>query len=226
MSAKIIDALTVVAEITGATLSVPAIRGMAMELAQHPEDAVLKALARCKRECKYRLTLADVLERLSVPGGHVGADEAWSIAIQAMDESVTVVMTEEISQAWGVARDVMPDRVGARMAFREVYDRLVQQAKDENRPAHWFPSLGRDKQGRAAPLLEAVRLGRLTNDCAQGLLPAAQPKQQLSIAQANPTSPVSAHHLIAQMRSALRIKNNEKQGKSLDGDDKTGRGNT
>ena len=121
MSAKIIDALTVVAEITGATLSVPAIKGIAMELAQHPEHEVLKALAKCKRECKYRLTLADILERIDQSNGFIGADEAWSLACQAMDESATVVMTEQITQAWGVARDVMPDKVGARMAFRQVF---------------------------------------------------------------------------------------------------------
>ncbi|WP_341237908.1 hypothetical protein [uncultured Limnobacter sp.] len=174
MSAKIIDALTVVAEITGANLTVPAIKGIAMELAQHPEHEVLKALAKCKRECKYRLTLADILERIDQSCGFIGSDEAWSLACQAMDESATVVMTQQIAEAWAVARDVLPDKVGARMAFREVYNRLVEQAKDSGQKPVWFASLGHDTQGREVALNQAVQLGRLSMNQVQQLLPAPE----------------------------------------------------
>lgn len=208
MSAKIIDALTVVAEITGATLSVPAIKGIAMELAQHPEHEVLKALAKCKRECKYKLTLADILERIDQSNGFIGADEAWSLACQAMDESATVVMTEQITQAWGVARDVMPDKVGARMAFREVYNRLVDQAKDAGQQPVWFASLGHDKQGREAPLMQAAQLGRLSMNQVQQLLPAPEqiaPAVALLVNKMNERSrPEVAHAALLALKSKLK----------------------
>lgn len=209
MSAKIIDALTVVAEITGATLSVPAIKGMVMELAQHPEHVVLNALAKCKRECKYRLTLADILERIDQSCGFIGADEAWSLACQAMDESATVVMTDQITQAWAVARDVMPDKVGARMAFREVYNRLIDAAKDQGQQPVWFASLGHDKQGREAPLLQAAQLGRLPMSQVQSLLPAPEaiaPKMQALVDELTKKSnPDVASKALLALKSKLKV---------------------
>lgn len=205
MSANIIDALAVAAEITGATLSAPAMKGIAMELSRFPEDEVLKALAKCRRELKHRLTLADIMERLDKSHGFIGADEAWSLACQAMDESATVIMTDEIAQAWAVARDIMPDRVGARMAFRDVYTRLVDEAKDQGRQPKWFPSLGHDKHGREPVLKQAVQMGRLTYDHVQQLLPAPEPKvKALPTADSKPASPERAMVYLAELKAKMK----------------------
>ncbi|WP_157991427.1 hypothetical protein [Caldimonas tepidiphila] len=92
-----------------------------------------------------------------------GAEEAWAVAIGAADESKTLVWTAEMAEAWGVCRAVFAsgDEIGARMAFREAYIRLVDEARRARRPAAWVTSLGHDAQQRSAAIDKAVELGRL-----------------------------------------------------------------
>ena len=80
------------------------------------------------------------------------------------DEAGSTVWTDEMAAACGVARHLLAegDRIGARMAFKEAYSRLVAQARDDGKPVRWSPSLGHDPGGREAVLQEAVRLGRLS----------------------------------------------------------------
>lgn len=164
---RVLEALAVVAELTGAELSVAAARSFADDLMLYPTEQVLDALSRCRRELKGRLTLASVIERLS--DERPGAEEAW--AMLPMNEDVTVVWTEEMAQAWGIAASLMDDRVAARMAFKEKYTALVQKARTERRPAKWTASLGRDARGRESVLAEALTLGRLSPNYVRGLLP-------------------------------------------------------
>lgn len=124
---------------------------------------------------RFAPTPADLkaqIDRALEKDGRPTADEAWAIAIQLEDEHATVVSNDEISQAWGAARDIMPDRVGARMAFRQAYERLIADARANGRPVNWFASLGMDVQGREGPLQEAVRKGLLLQSHVQNLLPA------------------------------------------------------
>jgi hypothetical protein len=111
--------------------------------------------------------------------GRPTADEAWAIAVQLDDEYATVVSTDEISGAWGAARDIMPDRVGARMAFRSAYERLCSEARANGQAVRWFPSLGRDALAREGVLKQAVQLGRLQYQQIENLLPAPAPKQEV-----------------------------------------------
>ena len=90
-----------------------------------------------------------------------------------------MVWTDPIAQAWGVARHVLPDRVGARMAFGEAYRRELTQARERWQPARWWASLGWEAAGRVGPVLEAVKCGRLSANQAQELLP---PDHQTAIA--------------------------------------------
>lgn len=100
-----------------------------------------------------------------------GAEEAWSIAVKACDESETVMMTNEIAQAWGVAQPIfnLGDEVGARMAFKECYTRLTTSPEA---PAKWWPSPGTDPHKRETALSEARRQGLLPAPQIETLLPA------------------------------------------------------
>lgn len=114
------------------------------------------------------------IEGAAAHDGRPGADEAWSTALVAMDEAETVVWTEETAQAMFIARPVLDagDRVGARMAFKNAYDRLVTDARRHRQPAHWQASLGRDPMRREQALQSAVRVGLLAAPQVAGLLPA------------------------------------------------------
>lgn len=166
MSAKILEAIAVAAEMTGTELSKPAMRAMELELEVFPEDQVLAALARCRRELRHRMTLADILDRVQGSDGRPNADEAWAKALQGMDEDATVVINDEIAEASSVARPIYQagDKTGARMAFREAYDRIVQRNREHRVPVRWWPSLGHDPQGRDAPIREAVDRGLIGHE--------------------------------------------------------------
>ena len=109
---------------------------------------------------------ADLIAQLDAMAGaddRPGAEEAWATAITAADEGETVVWTEETAEAWGIAWPVMAvgDEVGARMAFRESYSRLVASARAARRPRRWQAALGLDRNRQVDALRRAVGLGRL-----------------------------------------------------------------
>lgn len=95
--------------------------------------------------------------------GRPGADEAWALALCARDEADTVIWTAEMAHAWSTCRTVfdLGDEVGARMAFRETYNRLVMQSRSQRTAPEWTVSLGFDPQRRDAALTSAVKAGRL-----------------------------------------------------------------
>lgn len=166
---ELLQAIAVTAELTNTQFSEAAARVMAADLAAYPEPMVMKALTRCRRELKGRLTIADVLTRIE--DGRPGAEEAW--AMIPRDEASTVVWTEEMAKAWGVALPLleMGEDIPARMAFKEHYTLAVQRARDERKPVCWMPSLGHDPHGRTSALLAAVQQGKLQVEQVAGLLP-------------------------------------------------------
>lgn len=156
-------------------------------------------------------TPADLIEKIQKAlekDGRPTADEAFAIAVQMDDEHATVVTNDEISQAWAVAREIMPDRTGARMAFRSAYERLVSRSRTENKPVQWFASLGHDKQGREGPLMQAAQLGRLSMNQVQQLLPAPEqiaPAVALLVNEMNERSrPEVAHAALLALKSKLK----------------------
>ncbi|MDR0458710.1 MAG: hypothetical protein LBH10_06775 [Burkholderiaceae bacterium] len=109
---------------------------------------------------------ADVVAQingLNAGDGRPDPEEAWAMSLRAADENETVVWTTEMAQAWQACKSVfdLGDKIGARMAYREAYARLVQQARDAQMSTQWMASLGWDERRRADVLREAVDAGRL-----------------------------------------------------------------
>lgn len=139
------------------------------ELSSYPEQNVLTALSRCRKELR-KLTLADILDRL--PGGHLGVEEAWSKVSQCMNnEQISIVWTDEMRQAYGAAAPLADDKVAARMAFKEVYTKLVNESRTSAKLPSWSVSLGFDKSLRQEAIEEAVRLNQISQSQASKLLP-------------------------------------------------------
>ena len=144
-------------------------------LANLPLEAVRRAFdahVRDPQRGRFFPKPADVLAQ--IPDDRPGADEAWAISVKGNDEGATIVWTEEMAQAWGIARPVMRlgDEVGARVAFRDAYNRLIAAAKHAGHAVNWMPSLGHDVDGRYMALHEAELLGRIGGGDIAGLLPA------------------------------------------------------
>lgn len=98
--------------------------------------------------------------------GRPGAEEAWAMALRSRDEAVTVVWTTEMAEAMGVCQPLLDlrDEIGARMAFKETYTRLVGVAREARKAPVWAASLGHNAQERDAVLLPHVQAGRLLHD--------------------------------------------------------------
>ena len=184
MSAKtVVQDIAVTAELTQTTLTGPAMAVMARDLLQaYPVDSILSALDRCRREISGKLTLKAVIERLDDADGRPGANEAWSIALSGFDETETIVTNNEIATAMGIAKPIMDsgDDVGARMAFRDAYERIVREERAKGTCVNWWPSLGTDTHRRIDAVKEAVDRGRLTSERARAYLPAPATPEELA----------------------------------------------
>lgn len=141
-------------------------------LKPYPVQVIRECFNRHIQTQKFMPTIAEIMDQLRHLDGRPKAEEAWSIVAVAMDnEAITIVWTEEIAAAYRVASACLPDRVAARMAFKETYNAQVDAARHQGIPPKWSPSLGTDLFGRQGPLEEAVRLGRLTHQQAHPLIP-------------------------------------------------------
>lgn len=168
---NLLHALAVTAEVCGTEFSEPAAKAIVARLSSYPLESVLKALDKCQTEVTGRLSLAAIIGRID--DGRPSADEAWSTAILAADEASTVVWTSETAKAYWAAAAVLDkgDKVGARMAFRDVYEREVSNARQAGTPTKWEATLGSDPYQREQAIKQAAELNRLGHDHAKTLLP-------------------------------------------------------
>lgn len=144
-------------------------------LREYPIEVVESAFSQYLKtpDGKFSPKPASIIEIIDAmrPDGRPGADEAW--AMIPKDEQASAVMSNEMAEALHIAQPLLDagDKIGARMAFKEAYTRIVEANKMKGAKPSWFPSLGQDKEARDAVLAEAVRLGRLSANHAIGLLP-------------------------------------------------------
>ena len=183
-------------------------------LADYPIEAVeagLKAHMRDPQRGRFMPTPADVVAQIDgmveQQDGRPGTEEAWALALRGQDEADTIVWTAEMSQAWVVARVVLPDEVGARMAFKETYARLVAENRRARLPAEWTVSLGHDPQRRDAAIGAAVSAGRLPASEMPVALPA--PRRDLTLLRyvgelaARPDAPADCRARLLEIRDRL-----------------------
>lgn len=171
---QLLEQLYATAEVLGSEIKPAAATLMIRDLRQYPRCEIEQSLARCRSEITGRLTLAAILERMPSADAFLSANEAWALALSGEDDMDTIVWTEEVAAAMGVARPVLDigDKVGARMAFIGAYDREVAKAKAEGRKPKWQVSLGYSPERRQDAISEAIKLGRLEAPKVEHLLPA------------------------------------------------------
>lgn len=133
--------------------------------------------AYCDDEGRFPPIPAGIAKRCKLLDGRPGTEEAWAIALASRDEADTVVWTSEIAEAFGICSTVLDsgDEVGARMAFKDAYNRLVSVARMANKPAQWSASLGWDTGRREAAVTKAAASGLLPAPQAKALLPNYSP---------------------------------------------------
>jgi hypothetical protein len=124
-------------------------------------DVISKALKLHRKQNKFAPTSADIIEIISnySKSKHIGAEEAWSIALQSFDERLPIVLTKEILSAKAAVQGIYDsgDSIGARMAFKEAYNRILLTANE----VKWFVTQGDDKSLTESCVKQAIAMGRL-----------------------------------------------------------------
>jgi hypothetical protein len=162
-------AICATAEAMGQEMNPGTAAMMAEDLCAYPVTAVKAALKACRFEVKGKLAMADILQRVQAADGRPGKDEAWAIAMTTNDEFETVVLTDEIQLALAAAKPVLDagDKIGARMAFINAYERFVAQARGDVKPVNWHVSVGFDASRRTAAITKAVQMQRIPQERGQ-----------------------------------------------------------
>lgn len=112
------------------------------------------------------------IERAMKNDGRPGAEEAWATAFASQPEEETTVWTDETRRAWfdaGRPLVMAGDKVGARMAFKEAYIRLVEEARAALVPVQWQVSEGFDQERKRVAIRRAVDAGLIPVDRLQQL---------------------------------------------------------
>lgn len=148
------------------------------ELRDHDLPDVSRAFHAHIRTSTFMPSVKSILDRLQAVNPAMqrpGADEAWAKMPRSEDDSV--VWTEEMAYAWGIASSLVnenltdrPDWVAARMAFRDAYKRAVDAAESQSRQVRWSLVRGHTTDNLLDVVNEAVRLGRLTEEQARPVL--------------------------------------------------------
>ena len=137
---------------------------------QYDLEEFKQACSKCMLENKFFPVPADIIQHIpsAQKNNHVGAEEAWAIAEEAMDEYSTVFITNEILEAKVISQDLYDsgDKVGARMAFKDAYNRIIKTAQSPK----WKMSEGYDKARKQDAIRNALALGRLSEEKAQKYL--------------------------------------------------------
>lgn len=158
-------------EAMGQQLTQAAALLMVEDLRDYAEPVLSAALRSCRIE-GGRLTVSSILKHAQLADGRPGKDEAWAIAMTANDEFETVVLTDEIQLALAAAKPVLDagDKVGARMAFINAYERFVGQAREDAKPVNWHVSVGFDANRRVQAITKAVQMQRIPREHGQKYL--------------------------------------------------------
>lgn len=157
------------AEIYGKQMSDIACMLFMADLVQFTPSQISRSLAACRRELKFFPSVAEIVARID--DGRPGVEEAWAMIPKNEDDSI--VWTDEMALAFGVARGLLRDgdAIAARMAFKENYTALVSKARSQGLNPNWHPSFGFEPLGREAALRDAISCGRISHDEAVRMLP-------------------------------------------------------
>lgn len=177
------DLLGCVAELYGRSVKPMQTAMYFRALADFPLESIQSALdahAKCPERGRFWPLPADLLAKLETAAaidGRPSPEEAWSTAIQAQDEAVTVVWTTETAQAWadvGCALMEAGDRFNASRGFIAKYQELVENARKGCLKARWVVSQGHDKDLRHSALETAYKAGRISREVCVQMLPRHQ----------------------------------------------------
>jgi hypothetical protein len=175
----IVEQLTLVAISLGDAVTTERLETCAEDLADIPRDALALAFVKVRREYEYpKLPPVSYIRKMAGAGPHAdgrpGPEEAWARMPKGdRMEDDTIVWREEERAAYFACRSLLleGDQIGARMAFKERYEKELAQARSQGRPVEWTISAGFDVEQRLSALAAAVQEKRISLDAAIQFVP-------------------------------------------------------
>ena len=161
-------------EITGERLE-----SYAEHLADIPKEKLQQAFWQAGRDLKFFPKIAELRELAGMlPGlpadGRPGPEEAWARMPKGERmEDDSIVWCEEERAAYDACRSLLVngDLIGARMAFKERYEKELAEARSQRKPIQWVMSGGYDVEHRLTTLVMAVQEKRMTLESALNFVP-------------------------------------------------------
>jgi hypothetical protein len=133
-------------------------------LTPFPPPTIKQAFeAYCVERPDFAPTPNGIAARCKLLDGRPDENEAWAVSLTSQDERETVTWTSEMAEAFDLAKPLLAvgDEIGARMAFKDAYKRLVIAARSLNRPVRWSTSAGWDAGRHQLAHQDAVNAGLL-----------------------------------------------------------------
>ena len=173
------DLLTSIAEMYGKNIKPTQTAMYFRALAQYPIEAIQAALDAhvCSSDRgRFMPMPADLIGQLETMrfDGRPSAEEAWSVAVQSIDEDLTIVWTQETQDAWAAsARELMAigDKFNASRGFIGKYNELVATARRQGLAVKWLIANGYNKDLREQAIRQAYKDKKITQEYARVLLP-------------------------------------------------------
>ncbi len=173
------DQLTILAEAFGETLTEQRQEIFCSGLADIHQNQLQSAFRRARYELKWFPKLAELRELAGAfPGaandGRPGPEEAWARMPKGERlEDDSIVWCEEERNAYGACRSLLldGDQIGARMAFKERYEKELAEARAQGRPVRWVISPGYDIEHLLTTLATAVQEKRVSLNSALNFVP-------------------------------------------------------
>ena len=151
----------------------------AEHLADISREHLQRAFWRAGRDLKFFPKLAELRELAgalpdTLSDGRPGPEEAWArMPKRERMEEDSIVWCEEERAAYAACRPLLldGDLVGARVAFKERYQKELAEARGQGRPPQWIMSLGYDIDHRLTALANAIQEGRMRLENALQFVP-------------------------------------------------------
>jgi hypothetical protein len=191
------DELTILAEAFGEQLTEQRQEIYCSGLADLHQDQLRIVFRRARYELKWFPKLAELREFACVlpytlNDGRPGPEEAWARMPKGerMEED-SVVWCKEERAAYAACRSLLVDgdMIGARMAFKERYEKEVAEARAQGKPVQWIVSQGFDVEHRLTTLATAVQEKRMSLESALNFVPG---ERQNEFAQMLPSADTKA----------------------------------
>jgi hypothetical protein len=175
----LVNEITVLGEAFGEGLTAErqAIYGEA--LADIDTDRLRTAFRRARYELRWFPKIAELRELARAPlsgadDRRPGPEEAWARMPKGERmEDDSIVWCEEERVAYAACRSLLleGDLIGARMAFKERYERELAASRSQETPVRWSVSAGYDVDSRLVTLASAVEEKRISLEYALNFVP-------------------------------------------------------